>query len=93
MDSLTIITKYFERGPIVSHKSVMDNLLEVNSIWSSVVRNDLENLQNYSEKFILPLKHHTMLLQVELLPRETKRKPVTRRLIQQRHHYLTCELC
>ena len=31
-----------------------------------------------------------MLFQVELLPRVTKRKPVIRRLIQQRHHYLTC---
>ena len=31
-----------------------------------------------------------LLLQVELLPRGTKRKPVIRRLSQQRHHYLTC---
>ena len=31
-----------------------------------------------------------VLLQVELLPRVTKRKPVIRRLSQQRHHYLTC---
>ena len=32
----------------------------------------------------------TLLLQVELLPRVTKRKTVIRRLSQQRHHYLTC---
>ena len=31
-----------------------------------------------------------LLLQVGLLPRGTKRKPVIRRLSQQRHHYLTC---
>ena len=31
-----------------------------------------------------------LLLQVELLPRVTKRKPVICRLSQQRHHYLTC---
>ena len=30
-----------------------------------------------------------VLLQVELLPRGTKRKPVIRRLSQQRHHYIT----
>ena len=31
-----------------------------------------------------------VLLQVELLPRGTKRKPVMSILSQQRHHYLTC---
>ena len=31
-----------------------------------------------------------LLLQVELIPRGTKRKPVIRRLSQQKHHYLTC---
>ena len=31
-----------------------------------------------------------VLLQVELLPRGTKRKPLIRRLSQQRHHYITC---
>ena len=31
-----------------------------------------------------------MLLQVELLPRGTNRKPVIHRLSQQSHHYLTC---
>ena len=29
-------------------------------------------------------------LQVKLLPRGTKRKPVIHRLSQQRHHYITC---
>ena len=33
---------------------------------------------------------YPLLLQVELLPRGTKRKPVIRRLSQQRHIYLTC---
>ena len=41
-----------------------------------------------------PVDHCThlpvpLLLQVELIPRGTKRKPVIHRLIQQRHHYLT----
>ena len=36
------------------------------------------------------VKATSMLLQVELLPRGTKRKPVIRRLSQQMHHYLTC---
>ena len=40
---------------------------------------------NLVTKYVLPV-----LLQVELLPRGTKRKPVIRRLSQQRHHYLTC---
>ena len=31
-----------------------------------------------------------VLLQVELLPRGTKRKPVICRFSQQRHYYLTC---
>ena len=31
----------------------------------------------------------SMLLQVELIPRGTKRKPVFCGLSQQRHHYLT----
>ena len=31
-----------------------------------------------------------VLLQMELLPRGTKRKKVIRRLIQQSRHYLTC---
>ena len=34
-----------------------------------------------------------LLLQVELHPHETKRKPIMSRLSQQRHYYLTCELC
>ena len=38
----------------------------------------------------LQLEDKVLLLQVELHPRGTKRKPVMSRLIQQRHHYLTC---
>ena len=47
-------------------------------------------LQLNTNATIIHSHPRNVLLQVELLPRVTKRKQVIRRLSQQRHHYLTC---
>ena len=58
LHSFTINTKDFDGNSIVYHKSTMDHLSKVNYIWSSVVKYNLLQLQNYGEEFIFPLKHH-----------------------------------
>ena len=57
MDSLTINPKDFDGDPIISHKSAIEKLSKVISIWGSEVNEDLAKLQNYSEEFIFTLKH------------------------------------
>ena len=49
LDSLTIDPKYFDRGPIVSHKSKMELLLKSIPIWNSEVNEDIVQLQKYCE--------------------------------------------
>ena len=66
LDSLTINTKYFDGGPIVSHKSEMEQLSKGISIWNSEVNEDLVQLRRYCENFIFPLKHHTQSTEVRL---------------------------
>ena len=59
LDSLTINFRDFDRVPIVSQKSAMEQLSKSSSICNSEVNKDLVKLQNYCEEFIFPLKHHT----------------------------------
>ena len=37
----------------------MDHISKINSIWSSLVNDDLVQILNYCEEFIFSLKHHT----------------------------------
>ena len=71
MDSLTLNTKDFDGDPIVYHKSTMDCLYKIGSIWSSVVNCDLVQIQKYHEEFIFPLKHHTQITEVGVQDIET----------------------
>ena len=59
MDSLTINHTYFDSDTIVSHKSTMECLSKGYYTWSSVVMNDLVQLQKYCESFIFPLNQNT----------------------------------
>ena len=59
LDSLTINPKYFDKDPIVSHKSEMEQISKSNYICSLAVKNNLMQLQSYCKEFIFPLKHHT----------------------------------
>ena len=45
LDSLTINSKDFDGDPIISHKLTMEQLSKGNSIYSSVVNDDLLNIQ------------------------------------------------
>ena len=59
MDPLTINLKDFYGNPIISHRSVMDHLSKCNSIYISVVNDELVQILNYCENFIYPLNHNT----------------------------------
>ena len=59
MDSITINPKDFDSDTISPQKSTMDRLSRGKYIWSSVVNNELVQLQKYCAEFILPLKHYT----------------------------------
>ena len=66
LHSLTINTKDFGSDTIIYHLSTMERLSKGNYIWSLVVNNDLVQLQNYHERFILPLKHHPQIAEASV---------------------------
>ena len=46
LDLLTINPKDFDGDPIISHSLSMEHPSKVNSIWSSVINDDLVQIQN-----------------------------------------------
>ena len=61
LDSITINPDDFDVDLNVSHQMEIDHLSKRNSIWISVVNDDLVKIQNHCREFIFPLKHHMQI--------------------------------
>ena len=58
LDSININPKDFDGYPIFSQKTAMYNLSKGNSIWGSVLIDDIVQIQKYYKEFIFQFKHH-----------------------------------